>query len=308
MNRMIVAAVQLDAQLADVPRNYSTAIDLVCRAAEKGAKVIVLPELFTSAIALNPVMEEVAQRNMELDIPAKFLELSHRYGCTIAGSYLNIISGNIYNSMLVQFPDGEQFVHNKDIPTQFENRYYTDGDHTRGRNHVGVALCWEMIRTQTIREMPVQARIVAAGSCWWDLPPASPNAALREYNHELNRTTPVRLAHFLGVPVVHAAHVGTVTGHRNSSTKSIVTRQLIGRTQIVSHEGRIQKELQVTDGNAVLLQEVEMPEAGKRIDVPDGTWIVELPHQYLEAWEVERNLGQAFYRGNRLRMIGDFAT
>ncbi len=301
---MIVAAIQLNAELGKVKLNFSKAVELVKQAAAKRAQLIVLPEFFTSAMALNPVMEEVARRNIELEIPQQFLELSSRHGCIIAGSYLSIISGNIYNSMILQFPNGERLVHNKDIPTQFENRYYTIGDRLRSRSRVGVALCWEMLRSQTVRKMPLDVQVVAAGSCWWDLPSQSGNAALRDYNLQLNRDTPARFGCFLGVPVIHASHVGLVTGFRNSHSVGIVSRQLIGRTQIISKTGQIQNELDITDGDSVLVDEVEIPEVGTRAEKPEGFWTVKLPPKYLEAWKRENRSGREYYQRNRARMAG----
>jgi predicted amidohydrolase len=305
---MIVAAIQLSAELGNVQFNYSKASELVRQAIAKRAQLIVLPEFFTSAMALNPIMEEVARRNIELDIPQQFFELSIHHGCVIAGSYLNIISGDIYNSMILQFPSGERLVHNKDIPTQFENRYYTTGDRLRSKSHVGVALCWEMIRSQTLLEMPLSIRIVAAGSCWWDLPCQSNDASLRDYNHKLNRDTPPRMASFLGVPVIHASQVGIVTGFKNAVSDSIVDRQLIGRTQIINKAGQIQNELDITDGDAVLVDVVEIPEVGMRAEITRGFWTVKLPPQYLEAWDRENRNGQEYYQMNRARMVGNFTT
>jgi len=308
VEKIIVSAIQLNAELGNVQLNFSKAIELIRRAAERRAKIVVLPEFFTSAMAFNLVMEEVAQRNKELNIPQRLYELSGRYGCMIAGSYLNIISEDIYNTMLLQFPNGDRLIHNKDIPTQFENRYYTTGDHNRNRNGVGVALCWEMLRSETVRQMPPNLKIVAAGSCWWDLPNDSTNDSVRNYNHELNHKTPSHFAALLGVPVIHASHVGVITGFRNSTSNTIVSRQLIGTTQIVNHAGEIQKQLESSDGDEILIDEVEVNQVRREQKLPDGFWTVELPPPYLEAWDRENRSGQEYYCKNRHRMIGNLTS
>lgn len=304
MEKIRVAAIQLNADLGNVHHNFSKAIALVKQAAERQAKIIVLPEFFTSAIALNPVMEDVARRNRDLDIPQKLYELSRHYQCVIAGSYLNIISENIYNTMLLQFPDGNRLIHNKDLPTQFENRYYTNGDQNRSRNGIGVALCWEMLRSGTIRQMDSDVKLVVAGSCWWDIPNHSPDTSLRSYNHELNRSTPPRFAALLGVPVIHASHIGAIDGFRNSTSNTLISRRLIGTTQIVNRAGEVQKQLEISDGDEILVDEVEISSAPKRGKPPAGFWLMDLPPPYLEAWERENRSGQEYYSRNRLRMIG----
>jgi len=56
----------------------------------------------------------------------------------------------------------------------WENCYYKGGhddgvlDTPAGR--VGVALCWELVRIQTLRRSIDKVDLVAGGSCWWDLP------------------------------------------------------------------------------------------------------------------------------------------
>jgi predicted amidohydrolase len=307
METIKVAAIQLEAELAQVRANLSKAVALAKEAAEKGAKLVVLPEFFTSAMALSPLMEVVARENQELDVPNQLRKVAERYGCTVAGSYLSIRNGDIYNTMLVQFPGGPQFFHNKDIPTQFENRYYTNGDNHRAKNGIGVALCWEMLRTQTLGQMPSDLRIVAAGSCWWDISSDRPDSSLRAYNHTLNRSTPSRFAEFLGVPVVHAAHVGKVTGFRNANDNSIVSRQLIGTTQIVDGCGKVRKQLEIADGDGILIDEVEPPQDRKVPGVPTGFWTVDLRQEYLDAWNRENQVGQKYYLANRSRMIEGIA-
>ena len=263
-----------------------------------------LPEFFTSAMAFNPVMEKVAQQDRELDIPRRFSEVASRYGCILAGSYLRVANENVYNTMLLQFPDGSQLFHDKDIPTQFENCYFTCGDRNRAKGAIGVALCWEMLRTQTIAEMPAGLKVVAAGSCWWDISDDKSNPELRRYNHRLSESTPARFARLLGVPVIHAAHVGKVVGFRNSFDRSIVRRQLIGSTRIIDHRGNKRRQLEIADGDAILMDEVELPPRQIPQESAKGFWTVEFRQEYLDAWKRENRLGQAFYSANRQRMVG----
>ena len=304
---MTVAAIQLAAELGNVSTNLQKALDLVHKAANARPTLIVLPEFFTSAMALSPVMEEVALKNREHKVPQRLFEAAQRFHSAIAGSYLNIVKGQVYNTMLLQFPDGRRFFHNKDLPTQFENRYYTAGDSLRALDGIGVALCWEMLRTQTVAQMPPDLQIVAAGSCWWDVA-GDRSTVLRDYNHVLNQETPQRFAALLGAPVVHAAHVGKVTGSRNSTDSSLVERQLIGTTQIVNSSGKTQCQLSVADGDGVLVDNVELPRRRKPRHLANGFWITSLHREYLMAWDRENSLGQDFYAANRLRMIEKVAT
>ena len=69
------------------------------------------------------------------------------------------------------FPDGQVFTHSKDIPTVFEHFCYTYGDRNNVLEtpigNIGVALCWEQIRYDTVRRMAGKVDLILAGSCWW---------------------------------------------------------------------------------------------------------------------------------------------
>jgi hypothetical protein len=106
------------------------------------------------------------------------------------------------------------------------------------------------------------------------------------------------------VPVVHASHVGVVTGGRNSASSALVSRQLLGSTQIVNRAGEIQKQLEIEDGDRVLIDQVETGRVRQKQGTPTGFWTVELPPVYLKAWERENRSGQEYYSRNRRKMIG----
>ena len=212
MSEIRVAATQLTPKLGNVRANFYKSRDLIVQAAEKKVECLVLPEFFTSSIAIDDSIERVARRNAELRIIERIRELSSKYSMIISGSLLNIIGDNIYNSMILTHPDGRVDIHNKDIPTQFENAYYTRGDNRYHFQGIGLVLCWEMLRTRTITELANKVDFVLAASCWWDLPTHSKKDRLRKFNHSLNRTTPRNFAKLIGVPVVHSSQVGAITG------------------------------------------------------------------------------------------------
>jgi hypothetical protein len=89
----------------------------------------------------------------------------------------------------------------------WENSYYIggsdDGVLTTPAGPVGAALCWELIRAQTVRRLLSKVNFVVAGSCWRDLQlPVPPQLA--DYQARLRnfvRQAPGDLARRLGVPV-----------------------------------------------------------------------------------------------------------
>ncbi len=304
MSKIRVAVTQLNAELGNVGANFKKSKDLIVQAAEKKVEYLVLPEFFTSPIAINDEIERVARKNREQKIIEKIKELSSKYSMVISGSLLNIIGRNIYNSMILVHPNGRIYIHNKDIPTQFENAYYTNGDNTRHFRGVGLALCWEMLRTRTIIELSDNVDFVLAASCWWDLPSNSTNRKLLKYNRELNRNAPREFAKLLGVPVFHSSHVGTVTGRRNLESDDIVERKLIGTSQIIDETGSMINEIEDENDDAVLVETIGLKRERSKPLTQDSFWLKELPQPYLDAWERENKLGKQLYERNRIRMIG----
>ena len=283
--------------------NFEKAKNLIVQAAEKKAEYLILPEFFTSSMAVNAEIESVARKNTEHEIIRKVIELSSKHSMVISGSLLNIIGKDIFNSMILVYPNGQIYIHNKDIPTQFENAYYTKGDRKRHFQMAGLALCWEMLRTQTIVDLYNKTDFILAASCWWDLPTNSRNEGLARYNRVLNRTTPREFAKFLGVPVFHSAHVGSARGRRNLANDEIVERRLIGTSQIVDETGRVIIEIEDKNDDAVLIETVALRRERPKLHPPDSFWLKELPRSYLNAWERENRLGEELYEKNRSRMI-----
>jgi predicted amidohydrolase len=65
-------------------------------------------------------------------------------------------SGNRYSTLLV-FPDGTTYRHDKDFPSFWETCYSEagndDGVLETPLGPVGVALCWEMVRSGTAKRL-----------------------------------------------------------------------------------------------------------------------------------------------------------
>ena len=299
---MKVAAIQLNAEFADVPANLRQAEQMISVAARQGAEVVVLPEFFTSAIGFAPQMLTVAAQNAP--VAAWMSVMAARYQCLVGGSYLVFDGVQAYNLFTLALPNGQLFEHKKDLPTQFENCYYTKGDKihilTTSIGPVGVALCWEMIRYDTVKRLKGKVHFVLAGSCWWDLPIDAPaeRLPLRQYNQSLALNTPVTFAKLLGVPVIHANHCGMVTALRFPAGDAQQTRQLVGAAQIVSGDGTVFARREFAEGGGVVTAEI-LPVATQinppKENLPARYWIPDLPPSYLHAWQTLNAQGQAYY-------------
>jgi ubiquinone/menaquinone biosynthesis C-methylase UbiE len=70
----------------------------------------------------------------------------------------------------------------------------------------------------------------------------------------------------------------------------------------------VQSRLDVADGDALLVDEVEIPDVARGRVSSSEFWTVDLPAEYLQAWERENRLGQQYYGRNRSRMVGQVDT
>ena len=167
-----VAALQIEAEVGDLDANLELCEGHAEKAARAGAEWIVLPEFFSSGVAYRA---ELARNAPPADgLPTQLLrELARRHGIHVGGSTLvRDDDGQVRNAFFLAGPDGAIVGrHDKDIPTMWENALYIGGDDpglfdTSGVT-VGVALCWELMRTQTAERLAGRVDLVLSGSGWW---------------------------------------------------------------------------------------------------------------------------------------------
>ncbi len=298
---MKIAAIQLNADFADVKPNLIKSEKYIKQAVSSGAELVLLPEFFTSAIGFSEQMLDVARQNSQ--VPVLLKQWAAEYKVIIGGSYITFNGKDAFNLFNLVFPNGEIFAHKKDIPTQFENCYYTKGD----ENNVlvtpigsfGVALCWEMIRYDTLRRITGKADLVLSGSCWWDLPIDAPpeREPLRQYNQNLACETPVVFAKLLGVPIVHASHCGKVTAYNFPSCDKMQTRQFVGAAQIADGNGRVLARKPFSEGEGFVISDISWDTSKRKSaeKYPGEYWIPDLPDSYKRAWKTGNPKGKHFY-------------
>jgi len=298
-----IAAVQMKADFANVEANLKAAERLASQAFLEGAKWVILPEFFTSAMGLHKMMVNVAQpvegRPMQL-----LKDLASRHNGVVGGSFIAIRGEDAFNTFVLAFPDGTTYFHDKDQPTMWENCYYIGGTddgvlETRDGN-VGVALCWEFVRTRTAQRLLNRVDFVVGGSCWWTLPekrlPGFP-VRLHERNLEIMIETPARLARMLGVHVVHAAHAGEFTGKLPYAPGFPYSSYYLGETQIVDGSGNILERMRREDGEGFVIADVDLQKRWKPSEsIPNRFWIPDLPLQIRFVWWYQNLHGRRYYR------------
>jgi predicted amidohydrolase len=296
-----VAAVQMTAALANVDANLLQAERLTRLAFERGARWVILPEFFTSAIAFHPQMAN-ATRAIN-GPPAELLRKLAREGnAVVGGSFLAWRDGNAYNSFVLALPDGSVRRHDKDYPSYWEACYYIGGRDngvlSTPDGDVGAALCYEFIRTRTAARLKGRIGMVVGGSCWWGIEDtAPPDDPMRKWLLDFLKAAPGQLARLLGVPVVHASHAGRFKGISWPGSPTPFPSSYLGETQIVNGRGEVLARMSQQDGEGVITADITLGEVpGERVPIPERFWIPDnMPAEEHRLWEVQLKSGHQYY-------------
>ncbi len=303
---MKIGAVQMKARLGDVTHNVNRARELVREAFRQGCEMVILPEFFPTAVAFHPSLRKAS---MPLEGPALRMmqEEAVKHGGYVGGSYIAALGGENRNVFALVFPDGRYATHAKDQPTMWENCYYVGGEDEgilkTPLGPVGVAMCWELVRTRTARRLRGKVDLLVGGSCWWTVPdraiPLPGKKRAHEENLKVMRETPVRMARMLGVPVVHAAHAGEFTARMPLLPFLPYRSYFLGDTMIVSPSGEVLAHLTRDEGEGIASAEVELGRRSPLEEIPERFWIPRLHPLIKLAWHYQNAHGKAYYALNR---------
>jgi predicted amidohydrolase len=298
------AAIQLEARVADVDANLEAAERLSDRAGAEGAECIVLPEFFTTGIGFVP---ELADAALSPDGEATELlrSLARRHGALVGGSFLcRDADGEVRNAFLLVTPDGEiAGRHDKDLPTMWENAFYVggsdDGVIETGNLTVGAAVCWELMRTQTVRRLRGRIDLALTGSGWWSMsenwPPKAVFDRLEAANHRSAVNAAASFATFVGAPVVHAAHAGELRCAMPWLPLPYRGR-FEGGTLITDARGNILDAIDRTDGEGFAIADLEPGRVEPIAQPPDRFWLHKRGAVAALAWNYQRLHGRPWYR------------
>ena len=297
---MRCAAVQMVPRIGDVDANLEQALRLGDEAGAAGAAWIVLPEFFTTGIAFDPALAgaAVAFEGAALDV---LRDLARRHGATVGGSFLcRDPDGHVRTAFALVLADGTVAGrHDKDLPTMWENAFYVGGS-DEGRLHaegfdVGVALCWELMRRQTVDRLRGRVDLVVGGSGWWSIPSWPGTTAMEERNARTAARVAAAFAPLVGAPVVHAAHAGPIACGM-PWTPLPYRGHLQGGATIADGHGRVLARREREEGAGVVLAEVEPGRVPPSAEVPDGFWLHPRGAMAAATWTYQRVHGRRWYR------------
>ena len=94
---------------------------------EHSAEVIVVPEGFTTPNVYAKVLRDTP-RPVDGQPLQMLARLARELDCTLAGGFVAVRGEDTYGTFVLAEPDGALHLHDKDIPTAWEQNYYVGGD------------------------------------------------------------------------------------------------------------------------------------------------------------------------------------
>jgi predicted amidohydrolase len=301
---MRIAAVQLDAQVGDIEANLEACERLADRAAADGAEAIVLPEFFTTGVGF---VEELADAALSPHGAATELlrSLARRHDAMVGGSFLcRDDDGEVRNAFLLVTRDGEiAGRHDKDLPTMWENALYVGGDDDgvieANDLSVGAAVCWELMRTRTVRRLRGRVDLALTGSGWWSFSENWPPQGLWRRRERANHALAVRAAEefalFIGAPVAHAAHCGELRCAM-PWLPLLYRGRYEGGARVVAADGRVLASRDRDQGEGFAIADVEPGRAQALREIPARFWLHRRGATAVLAWNYQRAHGRLWYR------------
>ncbi|WP_300671920.1 carbon-nitrogen hydrolase family protein [Desulfoluna sp.] len=306
-----VGAVQMVARTADIAYNLAHIRELAEAVIAEGAKVIALPEFFTTSIVWDRRLWgcSLPPENPALEM---LQALAQNHGVMIGGSYLEKRGEDVFNTYALVQPDGTVSKHDKDLPTMVEGAFYKkgadDGVHETSLGRVGTALCWETIRTQTVTRLKDRIDFLMTGSHWW-APPTRWYVmngffdSMARSNQEHMAAAPAELARILGVPNLHAAHAGDLDGRillmPTDKITGIFPSYLLGETQIIDNKGAVLARMKREEGAGFVTAELDPTPASPTLETPERFWIPRLEKRFHLFWHHQNLCAGAMYRSAR---------
>lgn len=304
-----IAAIQIQGTPGAVDDNLERISKQIEQAVADGAEIIALPEFFPSPL---PFKTEVHASVLPPDNPARqlLLDTATTHGVTIGGSMLIAKDDAIYNRYHLVEPDGSVHLHDKDLPTMWENCFYgpgnDDGVFDTAIGGVGAAVCWELIRTQTVQRMQQRVGLALTGTHWWTMPSnwgRITDAALKRLgttNRGLSDQAPSQFAQVLGAPVVQASHCGEFDTDfmlaPGLGGKLPYHTEFVGATQIVNAQGTVLARRDTREGPGIVMADVAIGQQQPVNTLPNRFWLPKLPLFLHAYWHHQNLCGKSYYR------------
>jgi N-carbamoylputrescine amidase len=303
---LTVGAIQMESKNGDVEGNLTRATPLVEQAAERGARLICLPEFLPLRLHLQSHGLGCRRGRQRPDGAVALAEQAERLNVTVGTSFLERFGDGFRNTFVLTGPDGEYGrVYKQDVAL-FENFFMegVEGSHVieTPLGRVGVGICYENLRAFLSRELVARdADIVLQPHSCPDMPGFLP-PRLRERMRKNVRDAARSYAAGLGIPAVFVNKCGPFVSPSPMFPYLPLRMPFFGHTAIADSNGDVLR--QVGREAAVLVETVVMdPDRKTGRPLPaNGNWAVQAPAVSLWYSEFVGRAGQRSYARDQRRI------
>jgi len=250
-----VACIQTEPVFGAVEQNVSRSLEFISQAAEKGAGLVILPELAKTGYVFASREEafEFTEKIPDGSSTQTWIEAARRHDITIVAGIAERDGDVLFNSAVVVGPEGFIGTYRKNHLWGAENLFFEPGDlgfpvfRTRfGR--IGVAICYDIWFPEAFRLMALQgADLICVPTNWVPMP-------------EQPAGTPM-MANILAMAGAHSNSMFIAAADRIGTERG---QPFIGNSLIVSHAGWPIAGPASLDREEILLAEVNLSDARRK--------------------------------------------
>jgi len=298
-----VAAIQMNCIPGMVQKNLDHAEELIKQAVDKGAEVVLLPELMSTGYMATEEIWEFSETINGSSIQW-LLSIANRFKIYLGFTFLEAEKEDFYNSFVLASPQGELIGRvRKNPPASIEAYFYKAGNDPHvietelGR--FGVGICYENLLYDQMcflhqEDIDLLLSPAAAGRPKPFIP-----GDVRRFEKMLIKGRTI-ISQTLGVPVITANRVGPLETELPGKLPYLKS-SFPGLSSIVESDGMEKESMGEEEG--VIVSEVNIGERKKCKEAPKKygkMWGIPVPW-YAFIWPVTQKMGEKSYSTNPRR-------
>lgn len=300
MKSIRVAAVQMESINGDIEGNLQRAMPLVEQAAEKGARVITLPEFMPTGYLFTTAIWDAAEPK-EGPTVTWLKENARRLGVYLGTSFLEVNGEDFFNTFVMTGPDGrERGRVQKQTPAPYENCFTKgqSGSHVieTELGKIGIGICYEnrlAFIPKLMYQQSVDLLIMPHSAPYLAKSFPFPGNLVQSYNSILAGLAS-HYALLLGIPVIMVNKCGPWKTPLPGLPFATQESTFPGLSTIVDSDGTLRAQMPDIEG--IIVEEVRLDPSRKALTPPRtyGRWAMK------EAWplkliQVVEVLGERWY-------------